>query len=169
VDDYIGLAIPTAWAQLDHVANSMMYAIHDVFPPDPVDENYPISFKKFRKLDCSWDTIKEILRFIFNGDEKTMWSLEGKQDALIVNLKGWLRVTNKQQVWHPIRGVPINPLQGQTCFHSNPMGIISPFYNILGWELLVVFLRRNKALGSEIQECCISCVGRLQLPCHAVI
>lgn len=39
VNDYIGQAMATLWAQLDHVANLVMYAIHDIFLPDQSDED----------------------------------------------------------------------------------------------------------------------------------
>ena len=54
VDDYIGLAIPTTKRQLDHVANGVMCGIHDIFPPDPILEEDPISFKKLQKQDGGW-------------------------------------------------------------------------------------------------------------------
>ena len=79
MDDYIGLAIPTTQRQLDHVANGVMCAKHDVFPPNPNDNDDPISFKKLLKLDGAWDILKELLGFIFNGDDKTMWLMEGNK------------------------------------------------------------------------------------------
>lgn len=49
MDDYIGLAIPTSREQLQHAANSIMYGIHDIFPPNVDDEEDPISLKKLQK------------------------------------------------------------------------------------------------------------------------
>ena len=34
MDDYIGLAIPTPQAQLNHISNSIMCVIHEIFPTD---------------------------------------------------------------------------------------------------------------------------------------
>jgi hypothetical protein len=41
VDDFIQMAIARSIQQLRHVANAVMFGIHDVFPADPVDENDP--------------------------------------------------------------------------------------------------------------------------------
>jgi hypothetical protein len=46
MDDYIGLVMATAQDQPDCLAGSVMHAIHDIFPPDELDENDPISLKK---------------------------------------------------------------------------------------------------------------------------
>ncbi len=45
VDNFMSLVIPVSWEQLRHVANAIMHGIHDVFPPDAVDSNDPISEK----------------------------------------------------------------------------------------------------------------------------
>ncbi len=95
VDDFIGLVIPTTRAQLDHVANSIMCGIHDVFPPHEEAEHDPISLKKLIAGEGAWDEIKEILGFVFHGGNKTMWLSEGKRDAILRLLKKWLRSTRK--------------------------------------------------------------------------
>jgi hypothetical protein len=73
VDDFIGLAIPTTCEQLDHVANSVMCRVHDVFLPHDSDRDDLISFKKRFQGDDTWDEIKELLGFVFNGTDKKMW------------------------------------------------------------------------------------------------
>lgn len=87
VDDYISLVIPTSQEQLDHVANSIMCAIHEIFPPEAAPANDPISFKNLLKLKGAWDTIKEILGFVFDRNSKTMWLAKGKRDELITTIK----------------------------------------------------------------------------------
>jgi hypothetical protein len=95
VDDYIGLATATSRQQLDHVANAVMYAIHDIFPPDQAEDEDPISLKKLLKQEGCWDVVKEILGFCFHGSDKSIWLSEGKRDALLVVLKSWLRSSKK--------------------------------------------------------------------------
>jgi hypothetical protein len=97
VDDYIGLTIPTMQCQLDHVANGVMCAIHDIFLPDPADEEDPILLKKLLKLDGAWEMIKEILVFVFNGTDKTMLLAEGKRDAIMSTIKTRLQSTQKSK------------------------------------------------------------------------
>ncbi len=46
VDDFMSVIIPHSKQQLCHTARATMMGIHDMFPPDNVDENNPISLKK---------------------------------------------------------------------------------------------------------------------------
>ena len=46
MDDYISLAIPRSRYQLDHVSNTIMTGIHDVFPPEKYVNEDVISLKK---------------------------------------------------------------------------------------------------------------------------
>ena len=146
VDDYIGLVIPTTRAQLDHVANGVMCTIHDIFPWDEED---PISLKKLLYRDDAWDVPKDILGFMFNGDQKTMWLAEGKQDTLIATLKGWLCATTKNKTY----GIPFPDFwlviyKVHHAFTAIPAGksLVSLFYTVWGKQPRVVFIHRNKAL-----------------------
>jgi hypothetical protein len=157
VDDYIGLVTATSRAQLDHVANSVMCAIHEVFPPHECATDDPISFKKLLQKDGAWDTIKEILGFCFDGSNKTIWVAEGKRDALIATMRGWLRSTAKNATF----GIPFAEFRSilykvRHAFLSIPAGkgLMSPFHSILGKEPKVVFLRRNDKLRTAVKECC---------------
>lgn len=50
MDNFLGLTIPTSSNQLNHVANSIMCAFHDMFPPDDNGNNKPISLKNSSKV-----------------------------------------------------------------------------------------------------------------------
>eukprot|EP00956_Cyclotella_meneghiniana_P042616 scaffold248684_cov136-Cyclotella_meneghiniana.AAC.1 len=66
------MAIATSQQQVRHVANSVLHGIHSVFPPDEVDANDPISFKKIEKGEGEYALLKDMLGFDFDGDAKTM-------------------------------------------------------------------------------------------------
>jgi len=174
IDDYIGLATATSWTQLDHVANSMMCAIHDIFPPAVTDEDDPISFKKLLKQEGSWDTVKEILGFCFHGGDKTIWVEEGKRDALIATMRGWLRATSKNATY----GISFTEFRStlykvRHAFLSIPAEkvLMSPFYSILGKEPKVVFLLRNDKLRTAVNECCIFLRSSISSPtkCRSLV
>jgi hypothetical protein len=174
VDDYIGLVTATSRDQLDHVANSVMCAIHEVFLPDVDDEADPISFKKLLKQEGSWDTAKEILGFCFHGGDKTIWVSEGKRDALIATMKGWLRANAKNTAY----GIPFPEFRSilykvRHAFLSVPAGkgLMSPFYRILGKEPKVMFLRRNDKLRTAVEECCIFLRSSISSPskCRSLV
>ncbi len=42
VNDFMSIVIPTSREQLEHVATAIMTGIHDVFPADIIDNDYPI-------------------------------------------------------------------------------------------------------------------------------
>ena len=102
VDDCISLVIPTSQEQMLHVGNVVMHGTHDVFPPDVVDENDPVSLKKLKKLEAMWALTKEILGFEFDGAKKMMWLSSEKRDALLTILKGWLRASRRINAGIPL-------------------------------------------------------------------
>ena len=83
VDNFMSLAIPVYQEQLRHVANAIMHGIHDVFPPDKVDSNDPISERKLRQDKGIYDTRKTLLGFDFDGKGKTMWLESAKREKLL--------------------------------------------------------------------------------------
>lgn len=97
VDNYLGLAIPTSRHVLDHVGNGVMCGIHDVFPEGDTDEDDPVSLKKLHQQDGAWDTLKELLGFMFDGMNHTMWLAEGKCDALVATISDWLQASRKNK------------------------------------------------------------------------
>jgi hypothetical protein len=155
VDDFMGLAIPTSQRTLDHVANSVMCGIHDVFPPEEQEADDPISLKKLLQQDGAWDTVKDLLGFVFNGSDHTMWLSEGKREALIQTLSSWLRSTKKNKNF----GIPFTEFRSvlykvRHAFLSIPAGkgLLSPFYRLLSSQPRVVFLQRNPPLLQALQE-----------------
>jgi len=155
VDDFMGLATPTSQKTLDHVANSVMCGIHDVFPTEPHEEDDPISLKKLLQQDGAWDTMKDLLGFVFNGEDHTMWLTEGKRDALLQTLSTWLRSARKNKQF----GIPFNEFRSvlykvRHAFMSIPAGkgLLSPFYKVLSRQPRVVFLQRNQPLQQALQE-----------------
>ncbi len=91
MDDYIGLAIPTTLAQLRHFSDAVMYGIHDIFPPHIEPTMDPISLHKLEKGDGAWAIEKDILGLTFDGNAKTVWLDNSKQDTLLTILNGWIR------------------------------------------------------------------------------
>ena len=155
IDDFMGLAIPTSKRTLDHVANGVMCGIHDVFPQSTTVENDPISLKKLLQEDGAWDTMKDLLGFVFNRHDHTMWLNEGKRDALIATLTTWLRSSRKNRQF----GIPFVEFRSvlykiRHAFLSIPAGkgLLSPFYRILSAQPHVVFLQQNKVLQQTLAE-----------------
>jgi hypothetical protein len=78
VDDFVSLVIPTSQEQLRHVSTGTMMGIHDVFPADNNNSNDPISERKLKQRDGEYATMKTILHFDFDRDNKTIWLEEAK-------------------------------------------------------------------------------------------
>lgn len=156
VNNFIGPVIPTTCTQLDHVTHSIMCWVHYVFLPHKVDTEDPLAFKNLIKGDGTWDKIKELLGFVFNGTDKTMWLLEGKRDALILFIKIWLWSTQKN-AWF---GIPFKEFCSSLykIRHSFTLipaghGLMSPFYWVLSKAHKTAFLWCNKMLYTALQDC----------------
>ena len=154
MDDFIGAVIPVAQSQLNHVANSIMHGIHDVFPPEPTPASDPISVKKLERQEGSWATVKDILGITFDGEAKTLWLAPDKRDAIIGKLKQWIRLGTKRG------GIPFDEFQAtlsklQHAFITIPAvrGLLSPFYKILAKKPLFIFLHTNAPLRSAVTDC----------------
>ncbi len=152
VDDFISLAIPTSQEQLDHVARGVLQGIHDVFPANDDDSMDAIALKKLLKEDGKWMLEKDLLGFMFDGDEKTLWLEEPKRLALLQILKNWLRTSNRSD-----RGIPFDEFYSVICrirhaFTSVPagMGLLSHCNDVIRLNPRFVFLQRNKNLYNSI-------------------
>ena len=155
MDDYIGLAIPTSRQQLQHYANSIMYGIHDIFPPSVEAEEDPISLKKLYKMDGSWAIVKDILGLTFNGDDKTVWLENDKRDAILTVINGWIR-----HGAHRNFGIPFNEFRSiiskiRHAFTTIPAGrgLMSPFNRILRLAPTLVYLHKNEDLCKALIDC----------------
>jgi hypothetical protein len=123
-----------------------MCAIHDIFLPDGDDQDDLILLKKLIQCEGSWDTIKDILGFVFNSMNKTMWLMEGKWDALLDMLKACLQATMKNGTL----GIPFKEFwsvnyKAHHTFTAIPAGkgLLSPLYKILSSAPRVVFLFKH--------------------------
>ena len=93
IDDYIELAISKIQDQLQHVANSIMTGIHDLFPLEKYYKEDAISLKKIMKKEAAWEIIKNVLGFEFDGNpgENTIWLTEYRCTDILTKLKNWIR------------------------------------------------------------------------------
>lgn len=153
VDDFIGIVIPTSQLHLNHVASSVMYGVHDVFPPNDEPADDPISERKLIKGDGQWATVKEILGLTFDGVAKTIWLSNDKRDTILSTLKKWIRLGTRRG------GIAFADFQStlaklQHAFLTIPAGrgLLSPFYSILAVAPRFVFLHRNKPLRQAILD-----------------
>ncbi len=155
MDDYIALTIPTSRSQLQHSSNAVMYGIHDVFPPDEVDEEDPISLHKLIKRDGAWAHKKDLLGLTFDGLNKTVWLADDKRNAILTILAGWIRHASRRNI-----GVPFSEFRSviaklRHAFITIPAGrgLLSPFNAVLKAAPRLIYLHKNKAVLVALQEC----------------
>jgi hypothetical protein len=155
MDDYIALTIPTSRSQLQHSSNAVMYGIHDVFPPDEVDEEDPISLHKLIKRDGAWAHKKDLLGLTFDGLNKTVWLADDKRKAILTILAGWIRHASRRNI-----GVPFSEFRSviaklRHAFITIPAGrgLLSPFNAVLKAAPRLIYLHKNKAVLVALQEC----------------
>ena len=75
VDDFVGATNCTSAEHLSHLSRAMLHGIHSIFPPPEISGHNgedPISQKKMKAGDGTWDTTKEILCWILNGLDYTI-------------------------------------------------------------------------------------------------
>jgi hypothetical protein len=154
VDDFLVMATAVSKEQLQHCANAMMTAIHDVFPADEEDENDPISLKKLKNLDGEWGLLKEMLGFDFDGLAKTMQLGSGKRELLLAVLHKWARTMKSRR-----NGIPFKEFESviqkvRHAFTSIPegRGLMTPCNAIIRKQPETVFLGRNEKLGMAVKD-----------------
>ncbi len=148
VDNFMSLIIPASGKQIRHVAMAVMTGIHDVFPPDDINNDNPISEKKPKKGEGTYSTRKTLLGFDINGEEKTMWLKEAKRKKLLAILKGWIRAGKCRTT-----GIPFTKFKSTiakirhafTCIPAG-VGLLSPCNRLLQKRPSYVYLHKNNIL-----------------------
>ncbi len=155
VDLFMSLIIPVSREQIRHVAMVVTTGIHDVFPPDDTDNNNPISEKKLKQGEGIYSTTKTLLGFDFNGEEKTMWLEEAKQEKLLTILKGWIRTGKRGTT-----GIPFTEFESTiakirhtfTCIPAG-VGLLSPCNRLLAKRPSYVYLNKNTNILTSLEGC----------------
>jgi hypothetical protein len=106
VDNYTAAAVENAKGRLlGRVACSALHGIHLTFPPLVVTGHHggkdPISLKKLQKGDAQWNHEKEILGFLVNGLDRTVWISNKKASSIIAEIKKILKKKRQVQLCLP--------------------------------------------------------------------
>ncbi len=155
VDDFISLVIPTTQEHLRHVANAIMEGIHDVFPPDSDDDNNPILQKKLLKDEGRYMLLKTLLGFEFDGNAKTLWLEDAKQEKLLSTLHLWIRNASRGTGAIPFKQFETIVAKLRHAFTAIPVGVglLSLCNCILAQKSQIVWLSRHKHLLASIRGC----------------
>ncbi len=136
------------------MARGILHGIHDVFPACNNDNWDPISAKKLRKGDGTFDTRKCISGFEFDGIEKTIWLEEDKRATLLTILHKWIRGAKTAH-----RGITFAEFELVTsklrhAFMALPeaRSLLSPCNWMLRCCPHVVFLHQNGPLMEAITD-----------------
>ncbi len=154
VDDFMSLALATTRRQLLHVGHATTMGVHDVFPPEDIPGEDPISEKKMEKGDATFDTSKTLLGFDFNGIEKTIWLAEEKRAALLLILKGWIRTSTRAHTGISFKIFESVVAKLRHAFTALPagLGLLSPCNKVLAVKPRTIFLHRNAELKSALTD-----------------
>ena len=128
VDDFMQAAQTTDPAKLQHLSRAMLHGIHSVFPPPRKtghDGQDPIHQKK-AKTEGSWEFVKEILGWMFDGINRCVYLPDSKIDKLrdllkTLKEKNYMELTElmsiRGKLQHATYGMPgATPLMGP--FHA---------------------------------------------------
>ena len=76
VDDFIGASNNLTHDNLQSLSRAILHGIHSIFPPTKLtghDGPDPIAEKKLDKGEGQWDYVKEILGWVFDGENYTIY------------------------------------------------------------------------------------------------
>ena len=104
MDDFIAATNNVDTDHLRHTARAMLHAIHSVFPPPDVTGHPggdPVSIKKILKGEGKWEHLKEVLGWMIDGVNYTIYLPEKKMDAIVKELSKIQR----------LKSIPLNRMQ----------------------------------------------------------
>ena len=117
VDDFIGCTDIISKDHLLNLSRAMLHGIHSIFPPREVTGHAgedPISEKKLDQLEGLWDPVKEILGWMINGNDYTLYLPPKKVQKILDMLSAVQRKTF----------IPVKDFQKITgTLHHASMGI----------------------------------------------
>jgi hypothetical protein len=152
MDDFVSLLVGYLTEHVKHIAHATMMGIYDMFPPDPIPDNNPISLKKLLKGDGNYSTSKSILGFEFDGIKKTLWLEDDKRLAILAILKNWLQTAARSRHGIPFKEFESVIAKVRHAFTVLPegRGLLSPCNTILRLKPRTVFLQTNSNLREAI-------------------
>jgi hypothetical protein len=156
VEDLMSLVIPVSRKQLRHTATAVMTGIHYVFLENNKDDgDDPISEKKLIKLEGQYSTVKTLLGFDLDSEDKTMWLKSTKRKKLLTNLKGWIRTGHRSTEGIPFKEFELTVVKTRHAFTCIPTGVslLSPCNHVLKAKPPYVYLSKNKKVLHMIKGC----------------
>jgi hypothetical protein len=155
IDNFISLVIPASREHLRYVSNGTMMGIHDVFLPDKISGNNPISEKKLKQGDGEYALTKTILGFDFDGKAKTIWLKEAKRAYLLTVLKGWIRSGQASAIGIQFKDFESVLAKIRHAFMAIPAGrgLLSPCNKKLQKKPPIIYLHRNPVLLAALSGC----------------
>ena len=131
MDDFIAATTNLESVHLKQTARAMLHGIHTIFqPPEITGHNGgdPISLKKLEQGDGKWAYIKEILGWIFNGNDYTIELPPKKVTKIIALVKAIAkRDTSSLNQYQIMAG----NLQHASFGIPAGKGLFSPIYNAM--------------------------------------
>ena len=152
VDDFIGCVDDITQTKLLQTTRAMLHGINSISPPPPSVTGHnggdPISEKKLDKLEGLWSHVKEILGWIINGTNYTIYLPSKKVEKIKIKLRRLLKR----------RSMSIKEFQeiAGTLHHAS-MGIPGSrgLFTALWAELRTAkqgFIHINKSLQQTLQD-----------------
>jgi hypothetical protein len=96
VDDFVGVTNNGSTENLRHISRAMLHGIHSIFPPPEITKHTgedPVSEKKIAKGEGVWAMEKEILGWIFNGQDYTIRLPSQKIKDIIKMIRGMMKMS----------------------------------------------------------------------------
>ena len=141
VDDFIAATNQLDDKHLTQLSRAVLHGIHSIFPPPNISNHCggdPISEKKMEKGDGKWEYKKEILGWIFDGKEFTIFLPPEKSKKVQTAIKQLSkRKTATLHEWQQIMG----KLNHACIGLPSGRGLLSPLNNAMKGDPTIITLK----------------------------
>ena len=131
VDDFIGVTNQLDMKHLQQISRAVLHGIHCIFPPTSITQHCggdPISEKKMEKGEGTWSFKKEILGWIFDGLDYTIYLPPEKSKKIQQLIR---RVAKQNTITKNEMQQALGKLNHACIGLPNGRGLLSPINNSL--------------------------------------
>ena len=143
VDDFIAYTNDAQLTNIQRMARALLHGIHSIFPPPGVSGHNgeePISIKKLQELEGMFQNKKEVLGWMFNGKDFTIYLPDKKVQKILENLQHLLQ--KKLATLNELEKI-----QGQLIHASigipGGRGTLSPLYKAVASQKSHITINNN--------------------------
>jgi hypothetical protein len=168
LDDFIGAVVENASGTLlGRVTRAALHGIHSIFPPPSITGHVggkdPISLKKLQKGDARWDSEKEILGFLVDGEAKTVRISDARATDIVAEIR---KILKKKRVQLKRYRRIVGKLRHVALILPGTKGLFSPINKALKGDPLVIGLGKSSEVRAALLDLATMVTSLASRPTH---